>query len=62
MAMDDDVVLDMRRRGELRLVKTFLSITDPGKRQRILKLAEQLADDASSEAAGLTFAATDPSL
>jgi hypothetical protein len=37
----------------LRLIKTFLSIKDSSKRQRILNLAEQLADDASSEAAGL---------
>ena len=48
MAMDDEV----ERRQEVRLIKTFLSITDPRKRQRILNLAEQLVDDAASDAAG----------
>jgi hypothetical protein len=62
MAMDDDVAFDVRRREELRLIKTFLGITDPGKRQRILKLAEQLADEVAPDAAGLAFASTDASL
>ncbi|MBK3660686.1 hypothetical protein JJE66_05390 [Bradyrhizobium diazoefficiens] len=46
--MDDDV----GRRQELRLIKAFLSITDPYERQRILNLAEQLADDAAWDATG----------
>jgi hypothetical protein len=54
MAMDDKVVSDMLRREELWLIRSFLSITDPSKRQRVLELAEQLADDAASEPAGLT--------
>ena len=53
MAMDDNVVSDMLRREELWLIQSFLSITDPGKRQRVLKLAEQLAEDAASDPAGL---------
>ena len=52
--MDDKVVLDMLRREELWLIRSFLSITDPSKRQRVLELAEQLADDAASEPAGLS--------
>jgi hypothetical protein len=51
--MDDDAIFDRPRREELQLIKAFLGITDPGKRQRVLRLAEQLADDASYEAAGL---------
>jgi len=50
--MDDEV----ERRQELRLIRAFLSITDPRKRQRILNLAEQLADDAASDTAGLAAA------
>jgi len=61
MAMDDNVVLDMLRREELWLIKSFLSITDPSKRQRILKLAEQLADDAASAPAGFAFGSTEAS-
>jgi len=60
MAMDDDVASDMRRREELGLIKAFLGISDPGKRRRILELAEQLADDAASEAA-LALAMTEAS-
>lgn len=55
--MDDNVVPERRRREELELIKAFLGITDPGKRQRILELAEQLADEA--DAAELAFAPTD---
>jgi len=58
--MDDDVASDMRRREELGLIKAFLGISDPGKRRRILELAEQLADDAASEAA-LALAMTEAS-
>ncbi|TYL90202.1 hypothetical protein FXB40_32660 [Bradyrhizobium rifense] len=56
MALDDNAVSDMLRREELWLIKSFLSITDPSKRQRVLKLAEQLAEDAASDPAGLAFA------
>jgi len=59
MATDDDVALDMRPREALGLLKAFLGIRDPGKRRRILELAEQLADQAGSEAAVLAFASTD---
>lgn len=62
MAMDDDVGCDVWRRQELRLIKTFLGIRDAGKRQRILKLAEQLADDAAADAAGSGFVSTDAAL
>ncbi len=59
--MDDNAVSDMLRREELWLIKSFLSITDPGKRQRVLKLAEQLAEDAASDPAGLAFASIEAS-
>ena len=51
---------DVERRQALRLIKAFLSITDARKRQRILNLAEQLADDAAADAAGLASAETSP--
>ena len=54
--MDDKAVSDVLRREELWLVRSFLSITDPSKRQRVLKLVEQLAEDAASDPAGLAFA------
>ncbi|MGY4379916.1 hypothetical protein ACVWZ3_007555 [Bradyrhizobium sp. i1.3.6] len=62
MAMDDDVASDRRRREELGLIKAFLGIRDPSRRQRILELAEELADHAASETAGIAFASTDASL
>jgi len=46
--MDDDVC----GRQELGLIKAFLGITDARKRQMVLELAEQLADEATSNAAG----------
>ena len=49
IAMDDDVGLDRQQREELQLIRAFLGIADAGKRQRILELAERLADDAESE-------------
>ncbi|MGW1425404.1 hypothetical protein [Bradyrhizobium manausense] len=52
--MDDDVGSDIRQ--DVRLIKAFLSITDARKRQRILDLAERLAEDAASNAAGLAAA------
>ncbi|WP_249128796.1 MULTISPECIES: hypothetical protein [Bradyrhizobium] len=60
--MDEDLVFEMRRREELRLIRAFLGITDPSKRQRILKLTEQLADEAIPDAAGLAFASPETSL
>ncbi|MBR0790299.1 hypothetical protein JQ631_14570 [Bradyrhizobium manausense] len=56
MAMNDDFESDMRRREDLRLIKAFLGITDAHKRRRILELAERLAEDAASNAAGLAAA------
>jgi hypothetical protein len=50
MAMDD-AGLEMLRREELRLIKTFLRITDSSKRRRILDLVEQLAENAAVDAA-----------
>ncbi|MBC9881535.1 hypothetical protein G8O24_29860 [Bradyrhizobium sp. INPA01-394B] len=52
--MDDDVEADMRQ--ELRLIRIFVGITDPRKRQRILELAERLADEAAPDAEGLAAA------
>ena len=60
--MDDDIASGMRRREELGLIKAFLGISDPGRRRRILELAEQLADDAAFEAEELALASTDASL
>jgi len=45
--MDDDVW----ERQALGLIKAFRGITDPRKRQRILDLAEQLADGVPSDTA-----------
>ena len=59
--MDDNAVSDVLRREELWLIRSFLSITDPSKRQRVLKLAEQLAEDAASDPAGLAFASIEAS-
>ena len=47
MVMDDDV----GERQALGLIKTFHGVTDARKRQRILTLAEQLADGATSDTA-----------
>lgn len=44
MAMNDDSEFAMLRRQELGLIRAFLSIADSSKRQRILDLAEQLAN------------------
>ncbi|WP_249149101.1 hypothetical protein [Bradyrhizobium manausense] len=52
--MDDDVGSDIRQ--DVRLIKAFLSITDARKRQRILDLAERLAEDTASNTAGLAAA------
>jgi len=55
----DDLASDIRRLQDLRLVKAFLKITDARRRQRIIELAEQLAEDAELNAAG--FAAAEAS-
>lgn len=47
--MDDDAGSEMRRREELQLVRAFLGIADPAKRQRIIHLAERLADEATMD-------------
>ncbi|MDA9442866.1 hypothetical protein XH98_27990 [Bradyrhizobium sp. CCBAU 51745] len=47
MAMHDDVC----ERQALGLIKAFRGIADPRKRQRILDLAEQLANDPGSDTA-----------
>ena len=49
--MDNDVGPEALRCEELRLIKTFLRITDSSKRQRILDLVEQLAENAAADAA-----------
>jgi len=58
--MVDNVASDMGREA-LRLIRIFLGITDPGRRRRILELAERLADDVAAEATELAFASTDAS-
>lgn len=61
MAMNDDVVPEARSCESLRLIKAFLRLTDPGRRGRVLDLAEQLAEDAGAVTAGSTVAATEAS-
>lgn len=46
---------------ELRLIRAFLRLTDPGRRQRVLQLAEQLAEEAGLAAAAPAYVATDGS-
>ena len=59
MAMNDDLVPEARSCESLRLIKVFLRLADPGRRGRVLDLAEQLAEEAGSATAGSTFAATE---
>ncbi|MBR0965138.1 hypothetical protein JQ554_10050 [Bradyrhizobium diazoefficiens] len=59
--MNDDEVFDVQRREELRLIKMFLGIKDAARRQRILALAEQLADDAASGIPGPAVGLNGPS-
>jgi hypothetical protein len=59
LATNDDVVPEAGRYEALRLIKAFLRLTDPGRRGRVLDLAEQLAAEAVSAAAGATCAATE---
>jgi hypothetical protein len=46
VTMDDDVASDARARDELRLIRAYLRLRDPGRRRRILELAERLAEEA----------------
>lgn len=55
--VNDDTVPSARQCEELRLIKAFLRLTDSGKRQRVLELAEQLAQEARSTATGSVLAA-----
>lgn len=59
LATNDDVVPEAGRYEALRLIKAFLRLTDPGRRGRVLDLAEQLAAEAVSAAAGATCAPTE---
>lgn len=59
MAMNDDLVPEAGPCESLRLIKAFLRLTDPGRRGRVLDLAEQLADVAGTATAGSTFAVTE---
>ncbi|MDD1527446.1 hypothetical protein C7U92_16690 [Bradyrhizobium sp. WBOS7] len=61
MAMNDDVVPDASRYEELRLIRAFLRLTDPGRRQKVLECAERLAQEAASAAATPALVATDAS-
>lgn len=61
MTVNDGVAPDPRRYEELRLIRAFLRLTDPGRRQRILELVEQLAEDAELAAAAPAFVAADTS-
>ncbi len=49
MTMDDDAISGIRHREELQLVRAFLGIADPAKRQRIIHLAERLADEVAMD-------------
>jgi hypothetical protein len=59
-AMDDDAEGEMLRGQALRLIKTFLRITDSRKKKQVLDLAEQLAENAASAAAESDPAKTPP--
>ncbi len=61
MAMNDDVVPDASRYEELRLIRAFLRLTDPGRREKVLECAERLAQEAPSAAATPALVATDAS-
>ena len=56
--VNDDAVPSARHCEELRLIRAFLRLTDSGRRQRVLELAEQLAQDARPTATGPVLAAT----
>lgn len=61
MVMNDDVVPEAGPCEALRVIKAFLRLTDPGRRGRVLDLAEQLAEAAVPATAGSTVAATEAS-
>ena len=56
--VNDDAGPSARQSEELRLIKAFLRLTDSGRRQRVLELAEQLAQEAESTATASVLAAT----
>lgn len=60
-AVNDGGALDTTGYEELRLIRAFLRLTDPGRRQKILNLVEQLAEDTEFAAAGPAFVAADAS-
>ncbi|MDX3972106.1 MAG: hypothetical protein QHD01_36665 [Bradyrhizobium sp.] len=59
LAMKDDLMPGAGPFELLRLIRVFLRLADPGRRGRVLDLAEQLAKEAGSATAGATFAATE---
>ncbi|PIT06559.1 hypothetical protein TSA1_36615 [Bradyrhizobium nitroreducens] len=61
MTVNDGGAPDPRRYEELRLIRAFLRLTNPG-RQRILDLVERLAEDAEFAVAAPAFVATDASV
>nr|AWM05382.1 hypothetical protein CIT39_02205 [Bradyrhizobium symbiodeficiens] len=61
VAMNDDVVRDARGCEELRLIRAFLRLRDPGRRRRILELAEQLVEEVGPAATGAAVPAHHPS-
>ena len=61
VTMDHDVASDARAREELRLIRAFLRLRDPGRRRRVLELAEQLVEEVGSAATGAAVPAHHPS-
>ncbi|WP_440637148.1 hypothetical protein ACSHT2_24860 [Bradyrhizobium sp. PUT101] len=59
LAMKDDLMPGAGPFELLRLIRVFLRLADPGRRGRVLDLAEQLAKEAGTATAGSTFAATE---
>ena len=45
VTMNDDDVPEATRQEELRLIRAFLRLRNPGRRQRVLELAERLAEE-----------------
>ena len=52
VTMNDDDVPEATRQEELRLIRAFLRLRNPGRRQRVLELAEQLMEEAGPVAKG----------
>ena len=57
-AVNDHPLPGARPCDELRLIKTFLRLKDSTRRQKVIELAEQLADEAGSATAGPALAVT----